>query len=421
MADKKTEILAIIPARGKSKSIPRKNILHFGGHPLIAWSIAAAKQASLVTRVIVSTDDEEIAEIARKYGAETPFLRPMEYAGDLTPDLPVFHHALTWLAQYEKYKPEIVVQLRPTSPIRPPSCVDDAINILLEHAEAHSVRGVVPAGQNPYKMWSISNKGAMRPILTVTGLREAYNAPRQELPAIYWQTGHVDAIRSDVILTRRSMSGDVIFPLVIDPIYTVDIDTELDWKNAERLVQDGNLTMVKPNGCKRKFPQDVALIVFDFDGVFTDDRVIVDQDGREAITASRSDGYGIGLLHKQKKVQMIVMTLEKNPVVAARCAKLKLEVQQGVEDKKTALAKLLAEKNIPPEKVIYMGNDLNDLPCFSSVGFSAVPADAHVKVKNEADLVLTHPGGYGAVRELCELVLKNAEKDTSKRKSTVPL
>ncbi len=114
-----TEILALIPARGGSKGIPRKNIRSFAGYPLIAWSIAAAKQSELVTRVIVSTDDEEIAAVARECGAETPFLRPAEFAQDNTTDLPVFEHALQWLEENEGYQPEIVVQLRPTSPIRP--------------------------------------------------------------------------------------------------------------------------------------------------------------------------------------------------------------------------------------------------------------------------------------------------------------
>ena len=140
-----TETFALIPARGGSKGIPRKNIRNFVGYPLIAWSIAAAKQASCVTRVIVSTDDEEIASVAREYGAETPFLRPSELAQDQTTDLPVFEHALDWLEKNENYKPEFVIQLRPTSPIRPQDCVDSAVRILMEHAEADCVRGVVPA------------------------------------------------------------------------------------------------------------------------------------------------------------------------------------------------------------------------------------------------------------------------------------
>src|SRR3990172_9517903 len=146
-----TETLALIPARGGSKGIPRKNIRSFAGFPLIAWSIAAAKQASCVTRVIISTDDPEIAAIARDWGAETPFLRPDELAQDNTTDLPVFQHALKFLEEVEGYRPEVIVQLRPTSPIRPRGMVDQAVDILLAHPDADCVRGVVPAGQNPHK------------------------------------------------------------------------------------------------------------------------------------------------------------------------------------------------------------------------------------------------------------------------------
>ncbi len=125
------EVLALIPARGGSKSIPRKNIRPFAGHPLIAYSIAAGLQAERVTRVIVSTDDEEIAAIARQYGAETPFLRPAEYSQDHTADLPVFQHALRWLAEQQNYHPEIVVQLRPTSPLRRVAHIDQAVTCLI--------------------------------------------------------------------------------------------------------------------------------------------------------------------------------------------------------------------------------------------------------------------------------------------------
>src|SRR5512144_1887099 len=119
-----TEILALIPARGGSKGIPRKNIRSFAGHPLIAYSIAAGLRSSMVNRVIVSTDDEEIAAVACQYGAEVPFLRPAEYAQDQTLDLPVFQHVIDWFAEHENYRPDVVVQLRPTSPIRPPALVD---------------------------------------------------------------------------------------------------------------------------------------------------------------------------------------------------------------------------------------------------------------------------------------------------------
>ena len=155
-----TEILALIPARGGSKGIPRKNIRNFAGYPLIAWSIAAAKQSELVTRIIVSTDDEEIAAVAREYGAETPFLRPAEFAQDNTTDLPVFEHALQWLEENEDYQPEIVIQLRPTSPIRPQGIAwTMPSKSCSSMQDADCVRGVVPAGQNPLQDVALCRRG----------------------------------------------------------------------------------------------------------------------------------------------------------------------------------------------------------------------------------------------------------------------
>lgn len=399
------EILALIPARGGSKSIPRKNIRPLAGHPLIAYSIAAGRQSQLVTRTIVSTDDEEIAAVARQYGAETPFLRPPEFAQDNTTDFPVFTHALSWLNEHEGYRPEIVVQLRPTSPIRPPEMVDAAIQLLLDNPAADSVRGIVPSGQNPFKMWRVDESGQMRPLLSVPGIAEPFNAPRQALPQTYWQTGHIDAIRARTILEKNSLSGGTILPLHIDPRYTIDIDTLKDWTRAEGLVSQGDLPMVRPGPGKRPLPSRVALVVFDFDGVMTDDRVWVDQDGRESVAAHRGDGMGIALLRKAG-IPAIVISTEPNPVVAARCRKLGLPLQQDVQDKAEALRKLLAELQVDPAQVVYLGNDVNDLPCFPLVGCAGVVADAHPAAKAAADLVLEHNGGHGAVRELVDLILK---------------
>ena len=240
----KPEILALIPARGGSKSIPRKNIRMFAGHPLIAYSIAAGLQAQTVTRVIVSTDDEEIAALARQYGAETPFLRPAEFSQDATPDLPVFQHALGWLAEHENYHAEIVIQLRPTSPFRRVINIEEAVRLLLERPEADSVRTVCLPFQNPYKMWRISSDGFMQPIGVMLGvLGEPYNMPRQALPEVYWQTGYVDAARAATILEKGSMTGTRILPLIIDPSQWIDIDSPDDWRRAESLLESREVTM----------------------------------------------------------------------------------------------------------------------------------------------------------------------------------
>lgn len=235
------EVLALIPARGGSKSIPRKNIRLFAGHPLIAYSIASGLQAKSVTRVIVSTDDERIAEIARKYGAEVPFMRPEVIAKDETPDLPVFQHALEWLSTTEHYQPEIIVQLRPTSPLRRVWHIDHAVSKLIEHPEASAVRTVCVPFQNPYKMWMIGQDGFLKPLLR-TEFDEPYNLPRQALPDVYWQTGYVDTFWADTVLREKSISGNQILPLVIEPSEWIDIDSPDDWRRAERLLLSGEIT-----------------------------------------------------------------------------------------------------------------------------------------------------------------------------------
>ena len=239
-----TEVLAIIPARGGSKSILRKNILDFAGYPLLAYSIRAGLKAKLVNRVIVSTDDKEIAKIARHCGAEVPFLRPAQYAQDDTPDLPVFVHALQWLIRHEDYRPDVIVHLRPTSPLRRVEQIDAAVQLLLDHPEADSVRTVIDPFQNPFKMWTIQADGFMKPLIK-TKRREAYNLPRQALPKVFWQTGYVDAIRTSTILEKHSMTGNRILPLVLNPGDWIDIDTPDDWQKAENLLLSGKITFSK--------------------------------------------------------------------------------------------------------------------------------------------------------------------------------
>jgi N-acylneuraminate cytidylyltransferase len=361
--------------------------------------------------VIVSTDDEKIAEISRSYGAEVPFLRPASLAQDETVDLPVFKHALEWLAENEAYHPEIVVQLRPTSPLRPPDCVDRAIEILLDSSDGDSVRGVIPSGQNPYKMWRISSEGNLQPLLD-NDFKEPYNMPRQQLPQTYWQTGHIDAIRAPTILEKGSMSGDNILPLIMDPRYAVDIDSAKDHEHAQWILGHSDLPLIRPGRKARPLPQKVELVVFDFDGVMTDNRVWVDADGRELVSANRGDGWGVARL-KETGVQVVVLSRETDPVVAARCRKLGIEAIQGIKDKEKTLRELMESRGIDANKTIYLGNDVNDVVCFPLVACALVVEDAHPDAKARADITLTKRGGQGAVRELCDILIKNIEESST--------
>ena len=224
--------VAIIPARGGSKGIPRKNIVDVGGRPLVAWSIEHAKAAASVERIIVSTDDEEIAAVASACGAEVPFLRPKELAGDTVLDLPVFEHALQWLEEHERYAPDVVVHLRPTAPLRPAGQIDAAVALLRETPAADSVRSVSKPGAHPYRMFSIGADGFLKPLLQ-TEHPEPYLLRRQELPDVYWYNAVTDVTRRRTIFEQHSMTGAHILPFVIDSRWVVDVDESGDLLIAE--------------------------------------------------------------------------------------------------------------------------------------------------------------------------------------------
>lgn len=233
------EILGIIGARGGSKSIPGKNIQMIAGKPLIAWTINEARKSKLLTRVIVSTDDEEIARVAREWGMEVPFLRPKELAEDLSTDVEFLLQALDWLKTNENYEPEIVVRLPPTSPLRKAESIDQGIQKLLDTPEADAVRPIIEAPKHPYKFWKISTNGEwLEPFLSreFTGFDEPQNLPRQLFPKVYMHTGAMDVVRTRILRERRSTSGKKIAYFFMKPEESVNIDSPADLEYAEFLL-----------------------------------------------------------------------------------------------------------------------------------------------------------------------------------------
>lgn len=228
------EVIAIIPARGGSKGIKRKNLIHFNGKPLVAHSIIHGRDAKMINRVIVSTDDEEIRKFSLDYGAEVPFLRPKELAEDHVLDLPVFEHALRFLAETEGYRPDLVVHLRPTAPCRKPEWIDESVRILAGHKEADSIRSVSEPDKHPYRMFTIGADGYLDPIM-----KHEHPVPyllrRQDLPPIYYYNCVIDVTRPATIFDKQSMTGDRILPYIMDPDEVIDIDTWRDLKIAECL------------------------------------------------------------------------------------------------------------------------------------------------------------------------------------------
>ena len=222
-------IYTVIPARGGSKSIPKKNIQLLHGKPLIEYSIEYSLKCPLITHTVVSTDSEEIAEIARNCGAEVPFIRPAKLAQDVTQDYPVFRHALNTLEELYNEQIDVLVLLRPTSPLRPPGLIEKGIALLKRFPEASSVRSVTSSSEHPFRQWKINGDymvGYEKEVF------ESYNLPRQQLPSVYFQTGDLEIIRRQTLLDG-SISGSCVLPLIINSPDVCDIDHQSDLKKAE--------------------------------------------------------------------------------------------------------------------------------------------------------------------------------------------
>jgi CMP-N,N'-diacetyllegionaminic acid synthase len=220
--------IAIIPARSGSQSLPDKNILLFKGRPMLAWSIEHALLCPEIDRVIVSTDSIAYASIAESFGAEVPFLRPAHLSDNLSTDYEVFQHALSELAKQD-YVPELIVHLRPTTPIRNVIDISKMINMLYQNKDWDSIRSVVKAPETPFKMWIIKD-GLLKPTSFINEIREPYNSPRQILPSAFLQNASIDVTRSKTINDLKSMTGYNIGPYIMENY--LDIDEPSDYINA---------------------------------------------------------------------------------------------------------------------------------------------------------------------------------------------
>ena len=230
-----TDVVALIPARSGSKSVVDKNIKLLGGHPLIAYSIAAAQLASEIDRVIVSTDSEEYASIARKYGAEIPFLRPPEISGDNSTDYEWVKHALDWIQNKEEFIPNYIVHLRPTTPLREIEIIDNAIRYMMKNANATALRSAHKTHLTPYKIFKLNGE-YMKPFLSYEGIEEFYNLPRQFFEDAYIPNGYVDIIRPSILMNTGLLHGVRIKLWETEEI--PDIDTIADFNSANNFLHE---------------------------------------------------------------------------------------------------------------------------------------------------------------------------------------
>lgn len=384
------EVVTIIPARGGSRRIPKKNLRLLNGKPLIAYTIEQALAAQRVRRTVVTTDDPEIAKVAVSFGAEV-ITRPVEIATDTATSESALLHALDHLQATDGYVPELVVFLQCTSPIRNPEDIDQAIETLLQEG----ADSLLSAHPTRLFVWE-EREGSLR------SLTFDYSDRRreQDMPRHYRENGSIFVFRPWVLRELNNRLGGKIVVYEMDYWASFDINEEEDFQLCEWLLTQG------PRHFRRakRLPDVLAMVVFDFDGVFTDNRVLVHQDGAEAVLCDRGDGLRLPEV-RARGIHLLVLSAETNPVVQSRCRKLQVECVQGVRDKSTTLMEILRERKIAASAVAFVANDINDLACVRAVGCGIAVADAHPEVKAAAHIVLSRRGGDGAVREVCDLIL----------------
>ena len=378
--------VAIIPARGGSKGITDKNLQPVGGIPLVTRAIKAAQAADGIDEVYVSTDSDRIAEAAQAAGAGV-IARPADLSGDTASSESAILHAIGELPDAE-----IVVFIQATSPFINPKDLSTACVMVASGEFDVAFSGVEDHGFR----WEESD-GAFQPI----GHEASSRPRRQDLPHRILETGAFYVFRAEGIRDSGSRFHGRIGVVEVATRNAMEIDSH-DELELARIIASAE------SPAHGVGPVDV--VVFDFDGVHTDDRVFVDESGVESVRVKRGDGMGVGMM-KSAGIPMLILSTEKNPVVARRAEKLGIDVLQGQSDKAEALLTWLSEKGYAPERAVFVGNDINDLGCLELVGWPVVVADAHPSVRHLARITLRHRGGEGAVRELCDLVLlgKNRE------------
>ncbi|MFJ1745516.1 cytidylyltransferase domain-containing protein [Streptomyces sp. NPDC088116] len=386
-------VLAVIPARGGSKGVPAKNLAAVGGVPLVVRAVRAALAARRVTDVVVSTDDEAIADAARAAGAEI-VLRPAAIAGDTATSEAAVLHAMDAHEAMRGTTTDVVLLVQCTSPFITADDLDGVAGAVTEDG-ADTALTVAPTHGFIWRQDSTSDTGG--PDGYGVNHDKANRPRRQDRQQEYLETGAAYAMRAEGFREANHRFFGRTALVRTDPARVLEIDDPHDLARARALAP-----LVDPAVLPSY--EDIDAVVLDFDGTQTDDRVMVDSDGRETVSVHRGDGLGIAAL-RRSGLEMLILSTEQNPVVAARARKLQVPVLHGIDRKDLALKQWCDEHGITPERVLYVGNDVNDLPCFGLVGWPVAVASAHDAVRAEARAVTTTPGGEGAIREIAAWLL----------------
>jgi N-acylneuraminate cytidylyltransferase len=366
--------------------------MDFCGKPLLAWSILQARQAKAVNAVYVTSDDNAILRVAEEFGA-TPIRRPDELSTDTATSEATLLHAIDYIEKETATNIDVVLFLQATSPLRESADIDGAVQKMIDE-NADSLFS--SARLEDFFIWQETEEG-----LKSLNFDFARRLRRQDVKPQYVENGSIYLFKPHVLRTTNNRLGGCIATYEMDFWKTWEIDSREDkalceWYFMNRLTKRFmNLS-----------PSAIDLIVYDFDGVMTDNRVLTLPDGTEAVFANRADGWGIGQLRKAGFRQIILST-ETNSVVSARAKKLQIEVLQGRDDKARDLSNYCQSQGIDLANVLYVGNDVNDLDVMRLVGYPVAPADAHPKVLAIARHVTKARGGEGVIKEISEILLSD--------------
>lgn len=388
-------IITIIPARGGSKGILNKNIIDIAGKPLIGWSIEQSINSKLINHTFVSTNDNQIATVAKSYGAEIIW-RPNELSGDRSSSESAILHALNYLKNERKIVPDYVVFMQATSPLRKSDDIKNAIQQILKEGGDSLFSG---SKFEDFLFWEKGNDG-----LKSINYDYLNRGRRQDRIPQYVENGSLYISKTKTLLEEKNRLGGKISLYEMDFWQTWEIDTIEDVEIIEYYIEQ----KLKKNSILSI--ENLDLIVYDFDGVMTNNKALVDQNGKESVFVSRSDGLAISGIKKMNIPQIIIST-EKNEVVQKRAEKLNIPCIQGVTNKKDILLDYTQKNQLDLSKVIFIGNDINDLDAMKIVGYPVAPADSFFMIKKIAALILRSNGGEGVIREIYELLINNSNED----------
>ncbi|MFE6975292.1 cytidylyltransferase domain-containing protein [Streptomyces sp. NPDC057682] len=398
-------VLAVIPARGGSKGVPAKNLAQVGGVPLVVRAVRACLASSEVTDVVVTTDAPAVAETVRaaadalgESGRVHLVRRPEAIAGDTATSEAAVLHALDTYEAEHGTTADVVLLVQCTSPFVSRDDIDGVASAVAREGADTAVTVA------PFHGFLWRDGTAVEDHNYGVNHDKAVRPRRQDRPEDLLETGAAYAMDAAGFRTHRHRFFGHTALVRTDPARVLEIDDPHDLARARALAP-----LLDPAPLPTR--ADIDAVVLDFDGTQTDDRVFIDADGHETVAVHRGDGLGIAAL-RRAGVPLLILSTEQNPVVAARARKLRIPVLHGIDRKDLALKQWCEEQSLAPERVMYVGNDVNDLPCFALAGWPVAVASAHDSVRAAARAVTTTPGGFGAVREIAAWLLGPTLTDT---------